>query len=293
MPDEPGDTAEPVQPPPIPAAGTVPPGPDQAGVGVLAEPRGCVRCAYNLQGLAIAGKCPECGTLVTDSLKGILLQHADRVYLEKVRSGLSLVLNSILLTVALTVVIFAIAIGGGPRPGAGAGLNTVMEGIMLIPAAIGIVGYWRYSEPDLGFIGQEKPDSARKILRNAVLVTAGLGLAGWVVGIAGGGSATHASPLGVAAVALAALSTIAWCVQFICVLRYSRWMARRVPDAFVVQRCGTYQWLLPVLYVVGALCVGLGPLVALVLYWNLLDRVRKHVRAILATGVPAALPKMV
>lgn len=50
-----------------------------------------------------------------------------------------------------------------------------------------------------------------------------------------------------------------------------------------------YRWLLPVIYVVGAIVV-IGPLIALVMYWNLLDRVRKHLKSIEATGMPAELP---
>lgn len=33
----------------------------------------------------------------------------------------------------------------------------------------------------------------------------------------------------------------------------------------------------------------LGPLIALIIYWNLLDRMRKHLKSILATGRPAAV----
>jgi hypothetical protein len=40
------------------------------------------------------------------------------------------------------------------------------------------------------------------------------------------------------------------------------------------------------------LACGLGPLVALVLYWNILDRFRKHVKSILTVGTPATLTKM-
>jgi ACR3 family arsenite efflux pump ArsB len=70
------------------------------------------------------------------------------------------------------------------------------------------------------------------------------------------------------------------------------WLARRVPDQWIVKRATTYRWLLPVLTTVGVLLIGLGPLIALVLYWNLLDRMRKHLKAIVATGAPADLPSV-
>jgi hypothetical protein len=74
-------------------------------------------------------------------------------------------------------------------------------------------------------------------------------------------------------------------------MRYTRWVAGRVPDAHMVGRTKTYMWLLPLLYTVGILII-VGPLIALVMYWNLLDRLRKHLTSIASTGQPAKLPKM-
>ena len=41
-------------------------------------------------------------------------------------------------------------------------------------------------------------------------------------------------------------------------------------------------WLGPLLQTVGLLLIGLGPLIALVMYWNMLDVMRKHIKRILA-----------
>jgi len=46
------------------------------------------------------------------------------------------------------------------------------------------------------------------------------------------------------------------------------------------------------LFTIGAFFLLLGPLIALILYWNLLDRMRKHLIAIEKTGEPAQLPHM-
>jgi hypothetical protein len=53
-----------------------------------------------------------------------------------------------------------------------------------------------------------------------------------------------------------------------------------------------YRWLLPLIAVVGAVALFLGPLVALIMYWNLLDRMRKHLKSIVANGQPASLRGM-
>mgnify|MGYP003387908006 FL=1 len=88
------------------------------------------------------------------------------------------------------------------------------------------------------------------------------------------------------------VSFIAWIVQFFAMMRYIRTMAERIPDAYLVTRSKRYMWLLPLLQTVGLLLVGLGPLFALVMYWNLLDRLRKHLKAILRGEGSAQLKGM-
>jgi hypothetical protein len=75
-------------------------------------------------------------------------------------------------------------------------------------------------------------------------------------------------------------------------LTQARFLGRRVPDRVIVDRAGRYRWLLPLISVVGVCLVYLGPLIALILYWNLLDRLRKHVKMIQTAGRPAELKGM-
>lgn len=295
------------------------PGAPLAG-GVLDSSRPCVRCGYDLMGLPIGGQCPECGTPVADSLKGILLEHAAAEYLATLHHGLKLVLWSILLYVGLMIVVMfatvALGVGGAMvAPGAPAGgpgaaaappvvpalVQPMLQLLMLVPAIMGVIGYYRFSTPDPGFLGQEKPDSARQVLRVCSIVAAvNAGLSG-AVAFSGGafspGAFTGAFSLdlalAIAAIVVALVGGLAWIVQFFAVMRYTRWLGRRVPDDHIVRRTQMYMWLLPVLYIVGSLACGLGPLIALVLYWNLLHRLRLHVRSIIETGVPRELPGMV
>jgi hypothetical protein len=261
---------------------------------ILPDDRACVRCGYNLKGLPLAGKCPECGLAVEDSLRGILLQYASANYLKTVLSGLSLVLNGILLKIVLAVVGFfaTVMVASGSLP-------LILSGVGLIPSAMLIVGYWRYTQPDPGFTGQETPDSARKVMRIMVCIQAGTTVADLLYEmLAASGALATPSPGGAAAklavlapglaILIALVGFVAWAVQFFATMRYTRWLARRVPDVHIVKRTHSYMWALPVLTTVGALIV-IGPLIALVLYWNLHDRLRKHLKSITTTGRPAAL----
>ena len=61
---------------------------------------------------------------------------------------------------------------------------------------------------------------------------------------------------------------------------YLRWLAPRLPDDEVDAWARRLMWLGPLLVTVGALIV-VGPLIAMVLYWNLLDRVRRNLKQIM------------
>ncbi|MCG3124141.1 MAG: hypothetical protein GIKADHBN_02584 [Phycisphaerales bacterium] len=255
--------------------------------------RACVKCSYNLRGLRVDGRCPECGHAVADSLRGTLLEFAAPEYVARVNSGLSLVLTAILLMIISTVLTF-LGEFAGSSTGYRAEIALVTSLFALGVSAMGLVGYLRYSTPDPGFIGTERPDASRKVLRTAVIIQASISmlLVVWQsIGMAGMPAGPSASMA--VALLLQGVGTVAWLVQFVSVMNYTNWIARRVPDHYIMKRTRLYRWLLPVLSVVGAAVFFLGPLVALIMYWNLLDRLRKHTRSIVRTGQPARLRRMI
>jgi len=89
-----------------PQAATDPPARDL----VRSEER-CVRCEYNLQGLPLAGDCPECNTPIHQSVRGDLLIDADAGYVRRMsfasmlitRSGLVAFLTGLSVLIALFV----------------------------------------------------------------------------------------------------------------------------------------------------------------------------------------------
>lgn len=263
--------------------------------GSVDTDRGCVKCSYNLRGLPAAGVCPECGTPVAMSLRGILLQYAGKDYLETVRSGLSFVLNGILLMIIVNVLLFVAGMISASGTGVTSSTLSVLSAVAQLGVSVLILfGYWRYTQPDPGFLGNDYPDTPRKVIRAAVAVQAAAAVAQVLAQLAlialpitAGGPMMMLMGLVVLVVSLCGL--VAWIVGFFGIMRYTSWMASRVPDQYIIKRCRIYMWLLPVIAVVGVVVLFLGPLIALVMYWNLLDRMRKHFKSILATGTPAAL----
>jgi hypothetical protein len=254
--------------------------------------RGCVKCGYNIRGLNYAAKCPECGTPVADSVRGVLLQFADRDYLRTILTGHSWVLNAILVYVVLTVTAFVgtiapLLLAASPY------FELIMTGLFLSVSIWSFLGYYKLTQPDPQFTGTERPDSARQVVRIAAMASIAINaltlLIDGAIAITG---TTHAL-ISMLSSVLGLLSLGAFGVQFFAMMNYTIWLSRRVPDAWMMKRARTYRWLLPVLATVGVLAIGLGPLIALVLYWNLLDRMRKHLKSLVATGRPAGLSGMV
>jgi hypothetical protein len=268
--------------------GVLPPG----AIAVEVD-RPCVRCSYNLRGLPVQGVCPECGTPVEQSLKGILLRFAAPEYLAAVESGLALVLYGILLQIILMVAEVIAGFAAAASRTSPALVQTAANLIGLVPVAMILVGYWRFTQPDPGFQGIEPPASARSVARVTVIVQAIANVISVVIALgvasAPGGGPAATVMTGVAGL-LGFVALAAWAVQFFAIMRYTRWMAGRVPDRFIVDRTRTYVWLLPLLSTVGVILIGLGPLAALILYWNLLNRLHKHAKSIRATSEPASLP---
>lgn len=266
---------------------------------IVDHDRPCVRCSYNLRGAWVGGACPECGEAVASSLRGELLQHSSAEYLRTLLRGLRFVLNGLL---AMVLVITASIVASVLRAGPGVQLLLAIAQV-LVSGAI-LLGYWLLTTPDPRYVGStEAPDTARRVVRVAVVVqVAGLALSIPLLMLGGVGTGGMGGPAGgrAGAVVLLALyfgaqaiAMLAWLAQFLGAMTYTAWLGGRVPDVWLVNRARRYRWLLPVVAVVFFLVFLLGPLVALVMYWNLLNRLSQHVKSILEKGHPESLKGMV
>lgn len=255
--------------------------------------RFCIRCAYALVGLPDNSACPECGTSIALSLRESTLTNATPEYQRTVLRGLSFVLNGILLLIiAIVATFFSTALAGAMGGGGGAWIPLALQGVMLGVSAIIMLGYYWYTTPDPGQVSMEATNSARTVVRTTVIAQAALALINVCIEALGYVSAVGLQLLAILEIVLGLVGLVLWAVQFFAVMRYTRWLGTRVPDFYIMRRAKMYMWLLPVLYIPGSIVFGLGALIALVLYWNLLDRLRKHMKSIIANGTPAPLKKM-
>jgi hypothetical protein len=264
------------------------PPPDKP-LDVVATDRACIRCSYNLRGLPTSGVCPECGTPVELSLRGYYLAFAAPEYVDSLRRGVTLVLNGILLYAVMFFGGFVLKVSLSSVLALSV-RSAIWEVAMLLPTAMMLVGYWQFTRPDPSTIDREAPAAARRIVRIAIAiqgVTVAVGVLADLVRTGFSAPPTLLPAATIMSWLLGLASVGAWITQFFAVVIYVTWLARRIPDRGIVTRCGVYIWLLPTLFVILLPAVFIGPIIAIGLYWALLDRLRKHLRAIQLTGMPA------
>jgi hypothetical protein len=213
----------------------MPDGPDSAE----AEPRSndridrdlhCARCGYNLRGLAVDEKCPECGTPVDYSLRGELLRYADRRWAKQVLRGLQWTMASRRAIVILFIVIITIALVGllvipqgvdTPIESAFETTIDIIRGIMsLMPIGIAY-GLWLASTPEPRE-GAATPASTAVTRAVSILLVPAFGL--WTLALSGW------TPFGFSAVARYAIAmacfVIVW-LHFHVVLHQVQTLERR------------------------------------------------------------------
>lgn len=132
----------------------------------------CARCGYDLRGLTVDQRCPECAAPIRNSLRAKKLEYAAPEFLNTlIRGALLAKLSAIiaLATVALTGLLILTAISfaaAGTPPG---GVMVVMTALWVVgPLACGalaIFGWWMLTSRDPGAGGTRRDSRVRKVLR--------------------------------------------------------------------------------------------------------------------------------
>ncbi|MBX3387879.1 MAG: hypothetical protein KF691_00340 [Phycisphaeraceae bacterium] len=244
----------------------------------------CIHCSYELTGLAYSANCPECGSPVQDSLRGDLLVFRQPEYVLKLRRGAFLVETSINLTVGslalMLVYVLTLAVAGMHNTwffGAGIIVLTLvfLAGLVLFP-----IGWWLLSSPDPGRADIAGEQRARRLIRVTVAITVFSSLVSAANEMIFRGQLFSGSASSVFSQLLELIRTVmqfttlaAWLVQFFSAMVYLRWLAKQIPNLRIYQRAGTLMWLGPLLSL--PYCLLIPPLIALVLYGNLLSWVKE------------------
>lgn len=255
--------------------------------GSIQADRPCVQCGYNLRGLQPTGACPECGTPVADSLRGKLLKYCSPDYLAQLHRGVFLIQTAIIIQILMMFALVGASLAF--RSAAGT-MQLVSSFVFLVVAAMELYGWWLFSELDPGYTGQDAGTTPRKVIRIAVIVSGAAAILSVLAGVlqpVAAGTGAFAG-MGMLAITAWVVSTAANVAQYFASMLYIKWLAVRIPNEKARKRAKTLLWLGPILHTVGLILLGLGPLIALVLKWNLLDWVRKDLKQIRALKETAA-----
>ncbi len=242
----------------------------------------CLVCGYSLRGLTVGGHCPECGTPIGRSLGGNQLRYSNPEYLASLHRGVLVILGAVAAQFIVAVVallaalafLFLLSAPGSPnvyRP-----LDLAVVYLEAVLSLVVLYGWWVFTSPDPALDAVDRGLTVQRVARAAVAVRAASTMftAAWHTALNPVGGALPLSP-GVMTVTLVDGATLAF--MFIASMLYVQRVAGRLPDEHVARRARLLMWLGPVLYVFGC---GIGTLVALLLYWDMLNRVRLDISRI-------------
>jgi len=250
----------------------------------------CIICGYDLAGLPVEGTCPECGTAIERSYRPDRLENRSTAYLEQLRTGLSFVLNAILgsvifMVVSILSILWSTAMSlRGSFILSGNAFAILSQIVSLLFSFAMLYGWWKITTPDVQTHSSDLDSKPRQILRASVIIlaciyTLRMLLSFGVPGSARFGANAFGSHAGIVLIAIGIwfVPKAAWIAKFFAAMLYVRWLASLVPDDDLATKAKRFMWLGPLLYTVGSLCIGIGPLIALILYWNILYSLKKHI----------------
>lgn len=194
----------------------------------------CRKCGYNLRGLNVGGRCPECGSPVGLSVQGDLLRFADPNWLMTLRKGVNLILIGVLVAV---IVALAGALGRGVLP------PLIVQLTSLGGSVFSLLGGWLLTDPDPSGLGEQQYGTVRKLIRITLLVNAAQNLIQIVTVIA------PLDPnLFLTLSILTLVASLVGVVGQFAQLNYLSKLAARIPDLALSSRAWFLMWAIGISY---------------------------------------------
>jgi len=207
---------------------------DAQGMVIVDNP--CRKCSYNLRGLSVGGRCPECGTPVGVSVMGDLLRFSNPQWLRKLQSGVKLILWSIVVAILGTLGVSILSI-------ANPALRELTPVVSIIAGIMGLIGAWWLTEPDPSGVGEDKYGTSRRIIRVTLIV----GVCNTVLTLIQQASAlppTARITLGVITLIAGLVGVVGQFAQ----LNYLSKLALRIPDFALSDRARFLMWAIGISY---------------------------------------------
>ena len=183
----------------------------------------CRKCAYNLRGLTVDARCPECGTPAGLSLQGDLLRFSEPAWVDTLARGVSLNLWGFLVMLVAMGIAVALSIFG---------VQFIGQLVTFAGGLVTVYGSWLLTEPDPSGIGEDRYGTARKVIRVSLIT----GLVSNVLDIVEPNVDIDVPLYRDLLNALRMVFGIIWVVGFFSLMLYLSRLADRIPDPALVAR---------------------------------------------------------
>lgn len=241
--------------------------------------------------------CPECGLSVERSIRGDLLRWRDPAYIKRLHTGALLVQAA--LAIAQLAFVFSLLgpliIASNPS-----GVSVLLPALAVasgIGVAVGLILYpvgWLFlTSKDPGRTDDEKGQRSRRLVRLSIVFliasmvfTAGVS---FVLPLFLNSSTLNEQFIGLMKFLTRGVQIISFLVcivQYYASMVYLRWLAERIPSERVFKRAKLLLWLGPILLLF--FCFVIPPLIAVVLYYNMLSWIRTELKAIRSEQLASA-----
>lgn len=247
---------------------------------------GCIWCEYDLSGTDPDGRCPECGVPVVHSIGRSALGSVSTQRLRSIHLGFRMVTVLILAYIIAIICMVLSLVLGMFMLNTGGAFMFLFAGIalltVLIPFGV-VIGWFKLSKPMDALPQQLDAPERRKQLRVSlwVLLVSMLLLIG--LGFVFSLLQVNQSDWVLEAYLIAArliLFTVLL-ISFIFMVRYMGWFARLVRNRKMYRRSKHLVWSGPVIAILGLPLLFLGPLITLILYWNMVEYIRRDLKKII------------
>ena len=249
----------------------------------------CVICGADLSGHAAQARCPSCKLPVERSAPEDQLDLCPPEYIDRLRRGAFLILAGVVIALVTDTIEFSLRASGVVQATMRSVPDTLLSIVGVCAGCMRLVGWWKFSSPDPSLSVDHDDPAARRLVRTAVvgltvalLIEFAINLARLTPssGAPQGTNPNSLGPLRDVVLAMLVVRIVFFSIWFFASMLYLRWLAPRIPNAKAYRRSKTLMWLGPLLSTVGALCIFIGPLIALALYWNVIYWIWKDLKVI-------------
>ena len=277
----------------------------------------CTTCNYNLTGLDLAGNCPECGDLIlqtcfwcdydltntdpnsncpecgvpaTASIGHGILAPVPIETLRTVHTGMRMATTLVLVYIVTAITFTITAVWATSSLTNAQTYWVVVAGPTinnLILLAI-TLGWWKISTPLPNIPSLVEAIDRRTFLKVMIFVFAAITGVSMIMSYipTDYDPMAKTTTLDVINGIIGLIAIIIMLLFFIAQVRYIGWIAKLVRNKKMEKRAKHLVWSGPIISIVGTFLLFLGPLIILILYWNMIEYTRRDLKKIIKAAEP-------